>query len=715
MQTGPQPSRWPNILAATLAGLGAVAIFFRGPLSTSFQILFGDDADTLIGISILEHWRAVFAGTQAWTQTAYFFPHANTLGYNDGLLLYGVVYGLFRAAHLDPFLSNELVNIVLKLVGYVTFVLFGRRACRLPTWVCIVGAVTFTLANNSFVQVGHSQLLSVALVPLMALLLFETKRAMASGVRVRAMLWSTLAGFLLGAWLLTSFYTIWFFGLFCLIMMGVGLLLTAGSDRRQMVQRAQAGLYRSRLLVAGSVVVWMLALVPFLLVYLPIARESEMHTLSDVSNYWPSLLDVVHVGPGNLLFGGMDARISAWRGPDQNMEHLVGFPLSLLVMALLSGYRPSTREQTTGDITTLFPSTIAIAALVCLLLVIHIGPLSLWELVYYSVPGAKAIRSTGRFLVVLMAPLALLASYGLARLQAAGLRPPLLALAALLLMVGEFNTSTYENLSRPLERLRMTLIQTPPVGCTQFFAIGLAPAEGVQSNGLYHPNVDAMLIAAVRSMPTVNGYSTFNPPDWNFDVSRSGYLSRVGSYAFLHGLSPGLCALNVHTGRWTRPRLLTPDLAYGQEVRTDGKSGASAYLSGGWSTEDPGQGVWSIQPYSNLVLKLPKPQDGNDLVLDLKVNALTKPGTIETVSVTLNGAPAEPIRVDSVSRDQRVRFSSRLVPEGGLVNVVFHKLVLRTPYRVLGGHDKRYLGFYLRSFCVMEEKTAADGLQGRVR
>ena len=65
-----------------------------------------------------------------------------------------------------------------------------------------------------------------------------------------------------------------------------------------------------------------------------------------------------------------------------------------------------------------------------------------------------------------------------------------------------------------------------------------------QLAGRYRHNVDAMLLAAYYNVPTVNGISTFNPPDWDFvNPDAPDYLARVRRYAVRHHLR-GLCVLD---------------------------------------------------------------------------------------------------------------------------------------------------------------------------
>ncbi len=93
--------------ALAIAFIAAMALFFRGPILSGFDLGFGDRADGMIEISILEHWRNVLSGAATWNRTGYFHPYAGTLGYNDGYFLYGLVYSFWRL-FADPFQADTL-------------------------------------------------------------------------------------------------------------------------------------------------------------------------------------------------------------------------------------------------------------------------------------------------------------------------------------------------------------------------------------------------------------------------------------------------------------------------------------------------------------------------------------------------------------------------------------------------------------------------------
>jgi hypothetical protein len=65
-----------------------------------------------------------------------------------------------------------------------------------------------------------------------------------------------------------------------------------------------------------------------------------------------------------------------------------------------------------------------------------------------------------------------------------------------------------------------------------------------------------MVLSELWRVPTINGFSTFNPPDWNFADSLAGdYDDRAAAFARTHHLS-GLCRLDARQPQpWTILRI----------------------------------------------------------------------------------------------------------------------------------------------------------------
>jgi hypothetical protein len=76
---------------------------------------------------------------------------------------------------------------------------------------------------------------------------------------------------------------------------------------------------------------------------------------------------------------------------------------------------------------------------------------------------------------------------------------------------------------------------------------------GEEVDNVYNHNTEAMLVAAVIGLPTINGISTFNPPGWPDGLpGQPGYEAAIRAWAATHGLT-GLCGLDLQRFAWSGP------------------------------------------------------------------------------------------------------------------------------------------------------------------
>ena len=531
--------------SALLLSLGAV---FSTQLLTGFGLLTGDRLDGLIQVSILEHWFNVMRGNAAWDTTNYFYPYRGTLAYNDGYFLYGLAYAGLRACGLDPFASAETVNVLLRVLGFATVYHFARRVLLMAFPWAMLGAALFTLSISTYQQSAHAQILSVALAPGAALLAVRTMQALEAGRARAAFGWGAALALLASAWLMTAFYMAWLLGLYAAV-----LLLAAFATRPEVRWRLSAVLRREWRAVSAIAVFFAVAVVPFLSLYLPKAGESGMHSFAAARPYLPNLSDTLRVGPGNLLFGWTD-RFFDPADVTASTERIVGWPPVHLTCFLVAAW--SWRRSRT-----MRPALVAIGAVYALTL--SVRDVSGWWLVYHVVPGAKAIRVVARAWIMLATGPVLCVV--LLWLQGLGNRRPIAAAVLAMLLVAEQLSSGPDvaRLDRLDELRRLDAVLPPPARCRAFTVLSARSDDPEWNKTLQtlSANANAMLIAEVANVPTINGISSFNPPDWNAaDPSSPSYLGRMSAYAQSHGVD-GLCGLDLRTRRWYE------DLAHYKPVR----------------------------------------------------------------------------------------------------------------------------------------------------
>jgi hypothetical protein len=530
-------------------GALTLALLFRHQIASQFGMLIGDHFDGLIETSLLEHWFNTLKGKSEWDIVNYFYPYPDTLGYNDGFFLYGIIYSLFRFLSLDPFLSSELVNVTVRLIGFIACYCLGLRLIKMRRWTAIMGAVLFTIANNANVQSVHAQILSVCFSPILALLLWEFATSVfRRGPAWKPALWGSASGVFYGAWLLTSFYLAWFTSFFLLILAIAFICARVLSKGFNGIR--PAFVQWTAILIASATT--LVSLIPFLFIYLPKARETGMHPFSEALSFTPSPGDILNLGTKNLFLGDLSDQLNTLLYPGgHGGEFIIGFPPLLLLMgiaAIITIWRSETWKNR------LLWRLLTIALVISLACMFRIGETTLWHLVWKLVPGAKGLRVVARNAIFLGLPIALLCAAYLGHIS---VRMPALALLLSAgLITEEISNANITRLDRPVELRFAEAITPPPSTCRAFFTVGqrqINHRNQILSNidNLYPQNVDAMFIAEFRNIRTINGFSTFNPPDWNFAFTPTDtYNQRVKEYSIRHNITEGLCSFNLAKATW---------------------------------------------------------------------------------------------------------------------------------------------------------------------
>lgn len=526
-----------------------LSVLTRYQLLNGFSILSGDRYDAVISATILEHWFHVLTGDANWSEVNYFFPYTRTIAQTDAFFLLGVAYFPFRFIGLDPFISGELVGLLIKSFGFIGAYLLSRRVFSFSFYWALLIAILFTLSNGMTVHSSRIQLDTVAFAPIMTLLLWSTFKALLNSdikIFIRS---GILAGIFFGAWALTCFYMAWFFFFFFTVFMMV-LLLKSGRSGYVVLKEKLVAHYGSVIIVVSSVLVSML---PFVYAFLPKSREVGVRVYESVFSYTVPIEGILQVGNENILFGKFYNYILSYISPSYapNGEYYnTGFAIALFFLFVL-GCAKILKYQHQQSNKIIFQSLV-ITTLVTWLLVLNIFGFSLWIVVYHIFPGAKALNVVAAYQLLLALPVVIIAVKYLSMQR---LSRPVLLLLVVLLVASEFN-KPYLNLNREEELARISLSQMPPKECRAFYVSGWKGQDKIGNfpefiNNYYAHNVTAMFIAQTVGIPTLNGFASFNPPDWNFGYpNNSDYDERVLNYSKKHQIT-GLCRLDLNSRQWS--------------------------------------------------------------------------------------------------------------------------------------------------------------------
>ena len=449
----------------------------------------------------------------------------------------------------DPFLADTLNIATFKTIGFFAAYALVARSLRWGRGAALLAAFVFTNANGLMVQAGHVQLQSVALLPVAMLLATAIGQAERQDRRRAACVAAVALALLMAGWLLTAYYMAWFTIFFTAVFV-LCWMITAGQWRPRSLLRL-AIRYNSIVEIGG--IAFFLALIPFLIVYLPKIQETGGQGYQAALPYLVQPLDVINVGPSNYLWGWrLRLRPEAFAGG----EHITGYGPLLFGLAMVALWWSLARPTTVGD--RQFSGVLrafALAIVLCWLLTLQVGTFSAWAFVFDWVPGAKGLRVVTRFQLFLLLPVLwiVVAAFRHRASEWAQRRPLLLASTVLLLIAEQFGSDVPVQISRSIDGAALRAVPPPPSACHSFYVVAARRDEPVYVDAartaVYPHNVDAMLLAELWRVPTINGLSTFNPRDWDFaEPHGASYYARVAFYIAHHRLK-SVCRLDVRQAR----------------------------------------------------------------------------------------------------------------------------------------------------------------------
>jgi len=311
------------------------------------------------------------------------------------------------------------------------------------------------------------------------------------------------------AWQL--FATIYIGYFLALVLVGF-LAMAAVLHRREFLARVLRAHWKTWL---GRAAVLALCIAPIAQLAKPYreAAKPEMYekNLEDIRRNLPAPSAWVAPVPSSKVWGEASGAV-----PPSTVQH---FPGAAAVLGLLAAFLPARRPQS------LAIRRIGLAAAASVLLTfalfLKLGDDSPYFLLT-QLPGAAAIRSVERVVVVLLFPFGLLAASLVSRIELAfRSRPTLgLALAATVALFGFAEQRLAPNAGYTVEkramqdrsaRLAERIIAADPEAR---LAASLVPLDRANPRSFVVAQLDAMMAAQSLGIATINGYSGHDPPYW---------------------------------------------------------------------------------------------------------------------------------------------------------------------------------------------------------
>lgn len=548
--------------AVVLASL-SLLFSFRREIFSGFTLVTGGGEDLRILVAMLEHWYRVVTAGENPRDPLFFFPTKGVLGFTDAYVVHAMFYVVFRALGADIFQAFQFAVMALRLAGGLSMYVLLRHGLRLSLAAALFGCVVFLLWNAALLTVGHGQFFAIALLPVILyclLLAWETRRL--APVFGFGILYSLL--------LLSSYNLGWYFALSAAVALPLIVLVAV---RRQGWSAVLAELGRDWRFFCALLVIPALCLAPFLAIYLPAAQQAGPGDFAQsVLPSMPAAYDIVNLGRDNLLWGRVLTAVfrHGFQRPLQWELTKGAGPLAFLCVVGVAlwwtgGLKRADRKQVIGW---LLAVTILVMWAMSFDTGTHILP---WRVVYQFFPGGRAIRAIGRmylFLAGYFIPVMAIAvdrCLTARRQRALGLA----LIGAFLLEQLNLATVTFDHRA---ELAWLQRVPPPPAACGVFFVSGRSPRPWVAAddaimtasliNEIYPPQVDAMLIAELTGVPTINGYSSVFPPGFShWNSSRPEYRQQVADWFGGHPVDRRICELDLTQAVWRLTPPLAPPLA----------------------------------------------------------------------------------------------------------------------------------------------------------
>lgn len=485
-----------NLLAISLATVAN----FRG-LFSGFNL--GDSGDSRWTTTIFEHWYQSLIGNVPIFGAHFYFPDPGALGFSDSFLPQGLIYSIFRLTGLGIVPSWNITNVIFCILfasalAYLAEMLFTSKAIRFG--FVFIASTSLPLVQ----QLDHVQTFGYAPALWIVALMLRSYRYGATSsswhIPVVVVLLPTLA---LAAW-----YGFYLLGL----LIAITLIVTTVANRKLVAVAAKRIFVAAK---ASSKTAWAVsAILSVLLTYafVEIYRHSFGYSrdFKLYLKYAPSPSNWIDASQGRSIWARIYDHLGLFQGHD-SPEKSMGFsPTFLLLFAICFAlvFRKHVTARVLG---------ITVFATWALITVWPSG-LSAYWLIWEFVPGGTSVRCAFRVNIYLFIVALGIILFVLEKWTATLSKRKLLTSAAIVaIAIDQFRIpaaswKTDEHLNAPLRNL-VSVLQSS--NCDAF-VLGESNLSEKTSRGIRALNleVDAIVLASLSGVPTINGYSGRTPTDY---------------------------------------------------------------------------------------------------------------------------------------------------------------------------------------------------------
>lgn len=475
----------------------------------------GDLGDARFNSVVLEHLFQWVTGDarSLWTPP-FFYPAQGTLAFSDNHFGSGAIYVLFRLVGLDR--EHALDGWLIVGSGLNLLAMYAvMRRLEFSVFPAAAAAFIYTFALPALAQEGHAQLTYRFAIPLayLALVRFFRERSMVCLSQI-------------AAWGAIQFYCSIYLGVFMGYLLAAASVAMAFPALRPSPVASPPKPARAPDGVAGPLVVILLSATAtcwLLLQYQTVSRFYEFtRSPEDVLAMLPRpqsylLADGVH---------GYSWLSELARGLPMSHEHQMFFgfaPILLGLWALLGA-----RNEAMGARRKLLLHSLA-TLLLLVALTLYASGASFYQLLL-SLPGVSSMRAVTRIVLVMIVPVAIMAAIGLENLQRRRSTRWLVTALAVLALSAETLSYVPAFATVAQWRERLAALEKLAEGA-KFQSDSVLYVTGHSQEPFYLTELDGMVFAQDRKLPTLNGYSGNAPPGYTWPNPCNSPVVRISSLA----------------------------------------------------------------------------------------------------------------------------------------------------------------------------------------
>ncbi len=492
---------------------------------SNFTMMPGDLGDSRLNNYFLENiYQFIQGNVPSLIHLNFFYPFPYISGFSDNFFGSSPAYLIPRMLTGQPDTALQIWYLIGFLANFIS-AFFALRKLAAGLLAACLGALIFTFALPVTAQSGHIQLLYRFGVPLSVAMfvIFLEKKSW------RHFLYSVF-------WLVWQFFCTIYIGFFLLLLLAavafIYSLYLLKDGPGNVIQQTAAFIEKLWSLPGKVRIVFVSSLLLLTalmaLLFTPYLRVKEIYHVTrpveEIEAMLPRpqsyfLSDQSWLWPKNAtIFSKVPKR--------HEHQMFVGVLPMLLAMA---GFFPG-RKKGNGQAHFLISGSLIAAVL----LTLYIGGFSFW-LFLYKLPLASSIRAVSRICLVLLFPVSYLAAIGVDKIIHRFKFGSGFVLAVVLpLTILEYSTAVHPSSPKSDWRNRLDSIEKEipknlPEGSILFFAQRNIP--------FYADDLDAMWAALKHKVPTLNGYSGYDPPGYTveFGTDCSELPRRVLSYLNFKG------------------------------------------------------------------------------------------------------------------------------------------------------------------------------------